>query len=374
MKKLLFILAGFATLAACTPKNAGYIISCKVSGDNPALKDGKAILSDKAMTVSDTVNVLDGKFEFRGKVESPVQNAQITIPGTDGSIVVYFLENARYYVSCSQEEVAEGKAAAIGGKANMIAKEVEDLCSAKAEALKIDELYSELRKPETSPERQGEIEKILDDFSNFSDSLKAKAASANPHSIYALAHIQGSCYDWPLDSIKNAIREYNEDKAFAGNAALKKLNELTAAMEACEVGKTAPDFTLDDKDGNPQTFSDFYTRNKLTMLDFWASWCGPCRAANPVITKVYAKYKDKGFDIFGVSFDNNRENWLKAIETDGLEWTNVSDLKRWDSAAGKLYGIRYIPQNVFVDSEGKIVAKRIEPEDIEAFVAARLGE
>ena len=110
------------------------------------------------------------------------------------------------------------------------------------------------------------------------------------------------------------------------------------------------------------------------MIDFWASWCGPCRAANPTITKVYSQYKDKGFGIFGVSFDTSKENWIKAIAADGLVWPNVSDLKGWESAASSLYCIRYIPQNVFVDADGTIIGKRIEPDKIEAFVAEKLAK
>ena len=261
-----------------------------------------------------------------------------------------------------------------GGLANAVQVALYEAQRAKAEELGVDALYEEFRKPETTPERKAEIRKIINTYSAYSDSLRKKAVADNPHSIYALYQIPNECYDWSADSIKTAIQEYNDDKAFANDPVLKELNDQVAALEATEIGKPAPDFAFDDPDGKSIKLSDVYKQNKVTMIDFWASWCGPCRAANPTITKVYSNYKDKGFGIFGVSFDTSKENWVKAIADDGLVWPNVSDLKGWESAASALYCIRYIPQNVFVDANGTIIGKRVEPSEIEAFVAGKLAE
>ena len=142
--------------------------------------------------------------------------------------------------------------------------------------------------------------------------------------------------------------------------------------EALAPGKQAPDFTLNDPEGNPVKFSEVYPKNKVTMIDFWASWCGPCRKFNPTLTQIYAKYNKKGFGILGVSLDREQEKWVEAIKADKLVWQHVSDLKFWDSEAGRLYNISSIPQSYFVDSEGKILLASPSEDQIESFLAEYL--
>lgn len=374
MKKILIFLATAAIFASCGTKEAGYTITGNVAGDDPALANGKAVLQSRDKDIADTVEIVNGKFVFKGQVDAPVRYVNISIPGVEGAAVVYFLENAKYNLDCTLEEFSARKALVKGGIANAVQIGVLEAERAKREELGIDTLYAEFRNPETTPERKAEIRSIMNEYSEYCSSVSKKALEDNPHSIYALYQIPNESYDWSADSIKAVIKEYNEDKAFANDPVLKELNDQVAALEATEVGKPAPDFAFDDPDGKPIKLSDIYKQNKVTMIDFWASWCGPCRAANPTITKVYSQYKDKGFGIFGVSFDTSKENWIKAIADDGLVWPNVSDLKGWESAASTLYCIRYIPQNVFVDANGTIIGKRIEPADIEAFVAEKLAK
>ena len=374
MKKILIFLATAALFASCGTKEAGYTITGNVAGDDPALASGKAVLQSRDKDIADTVEIVNGKFVFKGQVDAPVRYVNISIPGVEGAAVVYFLENAKYNLDCTLEDFSARKALVKGGIANAVQIGVLEAERAKREELGIDALYAEFRNPETTTERKDEIRSIMNEYSEYCSSVSKKALEDNPHSIYALYQIPNESYDWSADSIKAVIKEYNEDKAFANDPVLKELNDQVAALEATEVGKPAPDFAFDDPDGKPIKLSDIYKQNKVTMIDFWASWCGPCRAANPTITKVYSQYKDKGFGIFGVSFDTSKENWIKAIADDGLVWPNVSDLKGWESAASTLYCIRYIPQNVFVDANGTIIGKRIEPADIEAFVAEKLAK
>ncbi|MFT4022241.1 MAG: TlpA disulfide reductase family protein [Flavihumibacter sp.] len=140
----------------------------------------------------------------------------------------------------------------------------------------------------------------------------------------------------------------------------KKLYGALELVRKLDIGQPAIDFTLPDTEGKPVSLASF--KGNYTLVDFWASWCGPCRAENPFVVSTYGKYKNKGFRILGVSLDNSKENWLKAIKKDKLTWAHVADLKGWESAAAAVYGIRGIPDNFLLDKDGKIVAKGLRGE------------
>jgi peroxiredoxin len=152
-------------------------------------------------------------------------------------------------------------------------------------------------------------------------------------------------------------------KSLSGTQYVKLLNELPTALRTVAIGTTGPDFELPDPSGQPVKLSDHF--GKVLLVDFWAAWCGPCRRENPNIVRIHNKYKEKGFDVFGVSLDSKKDAWIKAISADSLNWTQVSDLLFWDSAPAKLYGIRGIPGNVLLDKQGKIIARNIHGKALE---------
>ncbi|MDR3093624.1 MAG: AhpC/TSA family protein [Bacteroidales bacterium] len=153
------------------------------------------------------------------------------------------------------------------------------------------------------------------------------------------------------------------DTSLQNTQYVKMINELAGIYENVTIGKTAPDFTETNTTGDPVKLSDLYGKSYI-LLDFWASWCPPCRAENPNVVALYNQYKDKGFTVLGVSLDKSKERWLKGIEEDHLTWTHVSDLQYWNSAAAKLYGVRAIPSNFLLDKDGVIVGKNLTGEDL----------
>lgn len=149
---------------------------------------------------------------------------------------------------------------------------------------------------------------------------------------------------------KNQVATYSKNK-------LNKLKQLA-------IGSVAPEISLPDANGKNITLSSL--KGKYILIDFWAAWCGPCRQENPNVVAAYDKYKNKGFEIYGVSLDDNKDKWVGAIEKDKLTWINVSDLRGWQSSAAKLYGITAIPKNFLLDKQGKIIAKNLRGSALEA--------
>ncbi|MBS1567654.1 MAG: AhpC/TSA family protein [Bacteroidetes bacterium] len=254
---------------------------------------------------------------------------------------------------------------ASGSKAN------EDLIALRKSMLDNNKTFRELSLQYEAAKKEGNTA-LAEAISKRGDSLYSSMVDnvyggyirrdpSAPLALYALERYAGGDMNKPgvnelFEKLPESVKSTKGGKTFRDGLAL-------AASLA--VGKTAPDFTQNDTLGNPVRLSSF--RGKYVLVDFWASWCMPCRMENPNVVKAYARFHSKGFDIVSVSLDRpgDKDKWIKAIHEDKLEWTHVSDLQFWGNAVAKQYGIQSIPQNYLLDPEGKIAAVNLRGEELE---------
>jgi peroxiredoxin len=186
-------------------------------------------------------------------------------------------------------------------------------------------------------------------------------------SLFVLGMCSRSFQQDEFEKTMNAtIKKFPEHKTLAQLKTtydMRQLQQNNRQPEDMWVGKQAPDLALPSVDGKPVSISSF--RGKYLLVDFWASWCGPCRQENPNLVRAYNEFKDKNFTILGISLDKEREPWLKAIKDDKLTWTHISDLAFWNSKAVELFKFDGIPYNILVDPQGKVIAERLRGEDLE---------
>lgn len=375
MKKI--ILAAFVLASVATQAQKQFTIQGSLN--NLQLKVTKVYLnySSNGTQVSDSAVVVNGKYSFTGSVSEPVLSrlrASYTDTGTKvkmaisfkRDIATLFIENSRIKVTSTDSFANVKVSGSVIHKAYLgLQDQLKDI-NARSEALNKEYTALYQKKDE---EGMKKMEAAFDELSKETKKVYKAFVISNPKSpiaLYALKQFAG----WD-------INPEEVDPLFASLSAETKA--LPSAVEFSEkieiarktgIGRFAMEFTQNDTSGLPVSLSSF--KGKYLLVDFWASWCGPCRAENPNVVKAFNAYKDKGFHILGVSLDQPtaHDKWMKAIHDDKLTWTHVSDLKYWKNAVAVQYGIQAIPQNLLLDKEGKIIAKNLRGEEL----AAKLEE
>ncbi|GAA4312789.1 TlpA disulfide reductase family protein [Compostibacter hankyongensis] len=366
MKKLLLCgVAGMLTLAACKNGSDG---SYTISGTIKGLTDDTLLLAQQAeggMPKIDTVQVKGGKFTFKGTTAQPTMAQMITKDQTGGFPL--FLEAGSIKVSANKDSLPFGKADVTGTPNNddlHAFMQMQDPFMHEMMAIQ-GEYMQASQSGDTS--RLGASQQRMDSLEKSMTASVKQFVKAHPKSLVSGMALQGMMNTMDAGELSELFKTL--DTSIQNSEYGKAVGERVAAAQKTAVGQQAPDFTMNDVNGKPVSLSSF--KGKYVLIDFWASWCGPCRQENPNVVKVYNKYKDKNFTILGVSLDreNGRDDWLKAIKDDHLDWTQVSDLKYWQSDAAQLYGVQAIPANFLIDPQGKVVAKDLRGDALESKLA-----
>jgi peroxiredoxin len=243
-------------------------------------------------------------------------------------------------------------------KANLIEKKMESAYTEYKSAMEKKDSVT-MKKMETmSEDLDKEMKTMILDF-----------AKTNSKSVVAPYLIMKNSYQFELPELTDVAKTF--DSSLNSSAYYQNVNNRIEILKRVEIGQPAVDFTMNDSMGNPVALSSL--KGKVLLVDFWASWCRPCRAENPNVVKAYQAYSKKGFDVLGVSFDKDRSKWIKATKDDNLTWTHVSDLEGWGNAAGKLYGVNSIPANVLLDANQVIVGKNLRGEELMSKLTELLG-
>ena len=207
---------------------------------------------------------------------------------------------------------------------------------------------------------------------NFIDKLLHEIPGESRTHMLALGGIISGLQQRKSPLLGTYAKRYAEQYKTQEPEAVARLNQLLKSSASFTMGAEAPDFSMNTPEGTPMKLSDL--RGKVLLVDFWASWCGPCRRENPNVVAAYKKYHEKGFDVLGVSLDKTKDRWVQAIKKDGLMWHHVSDLKGWKNEAAKLYGVSSIPATVLLDKDGKIIARNLRGPALEAKLAEIFGD
>ena len=356
MKRLFYALIIAIFMFSCS-SGPGYKITGKIEGADSMTfllqkrDEGKLITIDSAFAKGGKFKMTGGPVRFPEMVMLAVKDSRMR--------TTFYLENSEIEITGKLDSLFNAKIA--GSKTQDEYKGFVE--SNKALSEKYRKVYNDYQIAFQNNDtlKITELEKEIISIQEGMINLQKDFVKNNPSSFVSPSILKGLSREMEAGELESYINAF--DTAVKNSPLVKELADMVALMKPVSIGQKAPDFTLNDPKGNPVSLSSVIGA-KLLLIDFWAGWCVPCRRENPNIVKVYKEFHSKGFDILGVSLDQEKEEWLEAIAADKLTWTHVSDLQYWNNTAARLYAVNSIPANFLLDEKGVIIGRNILGEDL----------
>lgn len=376
MKKALFTALAvlpFAAMAQTQP----FTVKGKLGNIKAPAKAYLQYRKDGA-TITDSVGISNGAFEFKGTAgASPIQ--AVLRLNKAGNGLTKSRDGQQIYLEPGVIEVKNAadslRTATVSGTPT----------NAESQAYKtamkpVNDIYETMtaKMKAASPaqresaEYKQEMEAMDKKADELTEPINKKFVKTYPKSVISLDVLRSLAYG--ADYAEIAPLYASLSPLLKESESGKKFGEQLAKMKSVALGAIAPDFAMADTSGKVVKLSSF--RGRFLLVDLWASWCGPCRQENPNVVRTFNKYKDRNFTVLGVSLDrpDAKDKWIKAIKDDGLTWTHVSDLKFWNNEVAQMYGVQAIPQNFLLDPNGKVIAKNLRGDALDAKLAEVLSK
>ena len=372
MKKIALI--AFAALSVMSCKKDGY----EIAGLAKGVENGKKVYletqNETGPVTLDTAVVESEKFKFDGKLKEGIELAFVRIETLNGSVPMV-LENGAISVEFNKDTIQNSK---IGGtKNNDIFQSYNNESQViYKKMMKFQEANQQKMMAAQQAQDTATVSVLMKDFNKFQDDMNVQSKAfitKNPDAFISALLLENFLmrnYLTP-EEVKGFYEKL--DKSIVDTKSGKNIKKMLDAMTSVNIGSVAPDFSAPSPDGKMISLKE--SMGKVTLIDFWASWCGPCRQENPNVVAMYNELHEKGLNIIGVSLDKegDSQKWKDAIAKDGLTWNHISNLKHWKEPIAEQYNVKSIPATFLLDASGKIVAKDLRGEELKAKVKELLG-
>jgi peroxiredoxin len=356
MRNVLAILVIALATFSCQTAKDEFLIKGSIAGIDKGKIYLQQIIDGQPKSI-DSTDLVDGKFTFKGKMETP--NMRILRLNKQDYFAQFFLDNAKVTIEAKKDSLRRTKIT--GSPTHDIFKiYIAEMEKLNKDVIALQEKYRnamQTGKTDVADNAKIDYQAMMDNNKVYTKNFVKEHSSSVVAAYITLAQLSNQIDAAELDSITSKFPPEISKSEY-----VIQLKKMIQDFKKTDIGAVAPDFTLNTPEGKPFQLSSL--KGKVVLVDFWASWCAPCRQENPNVVKLYQQFHSKGFEILGVSLDKNKEDWINAIKTDKLDWNQVSDLQYWQSAVALLYSVNSIPQSFLLDKDGKIVAKGLRGDDL----------
>ncbi|MFK5981637.1 MAG: TlpA disulfide reductase family protein [Flavobacteriaceae bacterium] len=371
MKHLLFLFISLTIISCNNTDNSTY----KISGNVIGFEEGTNIfvfkIDDKNQSIAiDTLVVKDNKISGVYSKSDVLTINYLQIENTRGNIL-YFPENTDLEVLIDKNDLASSYIT--GSKQNDSYKEHKERMNGfNNQRVEKTEKFKQARRNQ-DVKLASQIQEEIKDIALYENAYKTQFVKENPNSLFSVLLLSEMVNRKDIPAMDAAIIANKFSPKISSTQSGKSLITLIASLKKADVGGLAPNFSAATPQGEKLALNDVL--GKYTIIDFWASWCKPCRRENPNVVRVYNEYHDKGLNIISVSLDKagQKERWIKAIEDDKMNWHHVSNLQGWNEPIAKMYSVRSIPATFLLDEKGNIIAKNLRGNALDAKIASLLG-